>query len=149
MNLVSAVGGTKKQRELAEDVAYFCIEELLPRHRTLDIELCLNKCGDMGASGFCYAVETERDFTVEVDKRIYKVDLDEFIVTLCHEMVHVMQTAKGMLTDRIYPRKLGYRRLWKGKDHTKTSYSKQPWERQAYRMQNKLAKKYKEKKCLT
>ena len=147
MNLVSAMGATKKQRELAVDIAYFCIDELLPRHRTLEIEIQLSKCADDGATGFCYAMETERDFTVEIDKRIYNVDLDEFIVTICHEMVHVMQTAKGLLLDRVYPKKLGYRKLWKGKDYSKTPYSKQPWERQAYRMQGKLAKKYKEEKC--
>lgn len=153
MNCVTATGGTKRQRELAEAIGYWCIEKLLPRHRTLDIEIVLTKTFEQGAWGFCYAMETDRDFTVEIDKRIEKYcnetkgmgnGLDAFIETICHEMVHVMQTAKGLLQDRVYPKKLGYRQLWKGVDHTKTSYSKKPWERQAYRMQGKLLKGFKE-----
>ena len=58
MNYVNAVGGTKAQRKLAEDVAYFCIGEMMPRLRTLEIEIQLTKCLDDGAYGFCYAMET-------------------------------------------------------------------------------------------
>ena len=152
MNYVNAVGGTKAQRELAEKIAYFCIGEMMPRLRTLEIEIQLTKCLDEGAYGFCYAMETERDFTIEVDKRIdrfkngkdKKCGRDIFIETVCHEMVHVMQTAKGLMVDRVRPARLGYRKLWKGKDYSKTPYSKQPWERQAYRMQGPLLKKFKE-----
>ena len=149
-NYVSATGGTKRQRRLAQDVAYWCIKELMPRHRTLDIEIILTKCFEDGAAGFCYALETEREFEVCIDKRLYPADKNEFILTICHEVVHVMQTAKGLLVDRVYPKKLGYRRFWKcpktGKliNHTKTPYSKQPWERQAYRMQEELFKKFPE-----
>ena len=151
MNCVTATGGTKKQRELAEEIAYWCIDVLMPRHRTLDIEIMLTKTFEQGAWGFCYAMDTDREFTVEIDKRILNKlpekeggGLDAFIETICHEMVHVMQTAKGLLVDRVYPKKLGYRQLWKGVDHTKTSYSKKPWEKQAYRMQGKLLKGFKE-----
>jgi len=153
MNCVTATGGTKKQRELVTAIAYYCIDKLMPRHRTLDIEIMLTKTFESGAWGYCYAMDTDREFTVEIDKRIIKFcdeskdfgdGLDAFIETVCHEMVHVMQTAKGLLVDRVYPKKLGYRQLWKGVDHTKTSYSKKPWERQAYRMQAGLLKGFKE-----
>ena len=150
MNYVNVVGGTKAQRKLAEDVAWYCIYELgLGRYRTLEIEIMLNKCLDEGAYGFCYEGENDRDFTIEVDKRIPKMHYkilkgltgrEAFIETICHEMVHVMQTAKGLMVDRVRPKRLGYRKLWKGKDYTDTPYSKQPWERQAYRMQGKLLK---------
>lgn len=145
MNYIKAVGGTKAQRKLAEEVAWYCIYELgLGRYRTLEIEIMLNHCLNDGAYGFCYEGENDRDFTVEIDKRIDKMEdvsgltgREAFIETICHEMVHVMQTAKGMLTDRF---RGGYKKFWKGVDHTKTPYSKQPWERQAYRMQGKLLK---------
>lgn len=149
MNYIKAVGGNKAQRKLAEDVAWYCIYELgLGRYRTLEIEIMLNKCLDEGAYGFCYEGENDRDFTIEVDKRIPKMHYkilkgltgrEAFIETICHEMVHVMQTAKGTLKDRF---RGGYKKFWKGIDHTKTPYSKQPWERQAYRMQGKLLKGY-------
>jgi len=151
MNYINVVGGTKTDRALAKKVALFCIKELMPRFSTLDIEIMFTKCLDDGAYGFCYGMDTDREFTIEIDKRITKFKngkvkksgRDIFIETLCHEFVHVMQTAKGLMVDRVYPKKLGYRRLWKGVDHTKTTYSKQPWERQAYRMQGKLVTDFK------
>ena len=99
---------------------------------------------DVGAFGFCYALDTNREYQIEIDKRLYKNMRKAFIQTLCHEMVHCWQQAKNQLVDRVYPKKLGYRRLWKNQrtgeyqDHSKTAYSKQPWELQAYRMEKKL-----------
>ena len=154
MNLVTVIGGTKKQREFTEKVVWYCIKELMPRHRTLEIEVQLTKCLDKGAYGYCVADEgTTRSFIIEVDKRlpkfknkkINKQGLERFVETICHEMIHVWQTATGRMVDRVYPTKLGSRKMWKTKDgvyvnHTNTSYSKQPWERQAYRMQDGLRK---------
>lgn len=150
---MTVIGGTKKQRQLTENVVWYCISELMPRHSTLEIEVQLTKCLDEGAYGFCALGNTDRDFTIEVDKRIPKFKngnpnlsgLNRFIETICHEMVHVYQTATGLMIDRVYPVKLGYRKLWKTKDgsyvdYTHASWSKQPWERQAIRMEGKLAK---------
>ena len=167
MNTVSPIGGTKRQRELASDVVEFCMSELMPRHRTLDIEVELTKCFEKDGEACCYPLENGlREFRIEIDHRIYKpfskkwpdsgYDLlergtlmvdprqgyENYVTALCHEMVHVWQWVSGILEDRVYPKSLGYRTLWKGKDYTKTPYSRQPWERQAYRMQEKLFKKY-------
>ena len=162
MNVVTVTGSNKSLRKLTEDVAYWCIAELMPRYRTLDIEIQLSKCAEEGGWGFCYSMETERDFNIEIDKRIPKIyaweaaekkpksskesqlaaGREAFIETICHEMVHVWQTATGTMVDRVYPKRLGYRKLWKGKDYSKASYSKQPWEQQAFRMQGQLLKKF-------
>jgi len=162
VNSVTVNGSYKALRQLTEDVAFFCIGELMPRYRTLDIDIQLSTCAEDGGWGFCYALETERDFCIEIDKRIPKIYADlskkgrrkqspeqciaagreAFIETICHEMVHVWQTATGVMVDRVYPRKLGYRKLWKGKDYSDVSYSKQPWERQAFRMQGVLLRKF-------
>ncbi len=145
-NVVDVRGGTKLRRKLAAEVIHYCIRELMPRLRTLDIDVVLNKCMDEGAFGSCYAIDTNREFHIEIDKRLYEISQHEFIETICHEMVHVWQQAKNLMIDRIRPKKLGYRRLWKNQrtgkyqDHSKTVYSKQPWEIQAYRMQGKLVK---------
>ncbi len=139
MNLIGVTGGTKKQRQLAYEVAEFCIEKLMPRHRTLDITIELNRWADTGAMGYCCVGDHNREYVIEIDNRIYKNDIEEFITTLCHEMVHVMQTAKGVMRELSRPR---MRMMWKGIDHTNTPYSRQPWERQAFRMQKKLANEF-------
>ena len=43
MNYVEVIGGTKKQRILSEDVAFWCIEKMMPRMKTLEIEIQLSK----------------------------------------------------------------------------------------------------------
>ena len=73
LNLVTVIGGTKKQREFTEKVVWYCIKELMPRHRTLEIEVQLTKCLDKGAYGYCVADEgTNRSFIIEVDKSLSK-----------------------------------------------------------------------------
>lgn len=67
------------------------------------------------------------------------VDLSDLITTVMHEMVHVHQ----MLTRRLeWSQETSYRAIWKGKDYTESYYSQQPWERQAYNAESKLAKQY-------
>ena len=158
-NSLSITGGTQRQRDLAIQVACFCISELMPRVRTLDIQINLTK---MIFEKDCFAECTPIDdglgptrvFKINIDHRIYKpfskdpsgfpveAGYQMFVQALCHEMVHVMQWVKGLLKDRVYPKKLGYRQLWKNKDYTNASYSKQPWERQAHGMERKLFKKF-------
>ena len=50
---------------------------------------------------------------------------------ICHEMVHVKQGVRGELTN-----KLGFQ-YWKGRKCEK-DYWEQPWEKEAYRLQDKL-----------
>jgi hypothetical protein len=50
-------------------------------------------------------------------------------------MVHVKQYAKGELKERY---KYGHKQLWKGKDHSDTDYWDQPWEKEAYKLQDEM-----------
>ena len=99
--------------------------------KTLDIEVVLTNVND--AYGYCHSI-SNREFEIEIDKKLKEYD---FISTVAHEMVHVWQYATKQLTQK------GCREFWKGKDYTKTSYSKQPWERQALRMEKQLLKEFK------
>jgi hypothetical protein len=74
-------------------------------------------------------LETNREFEIEVSKDL---SLRDFVTTICHEMVHVKQYARNEMTDT------GMR--WKSKRvPEKTKYYDLPWEKEAYRMQDKLA----------
>ena len=42
-NIVEVNGGTKKQREFTAKIAHWCIKQLMPRMRTLDIYIDLKK----------------------------------------------------------------------------------------------------------
>ena len=53
-NCVTVEGSTKSKRNLVKEVAYFCIEEMLPRFRTLDVEINLIKLKEeTNCDGLC------------------------------------------------------------------------------------------------
>jgi hypothetical protein len=134
--VLTVKGGTKLQKALASELATFVKDKYLSNYTTLEIEFTIKKnlSEDTGADGFCFAVESgrPRTFEIEIDKGL---SITKFIKTVIHELIHVRQYAKGELVD--YSR--GRAKVsWKGKDYSKTSYSRQPWERQAYRLQESL-----------
>ena len=137
---VIVIGGNKKQRKLVESVANFMESLYFKRNRTLSIEFFLSRtiAKDCGVDGICCTFGTykPREFEIGISGLMSESDM---IKTVIHELIHVKQYVKGELIDRTHGK---YKTIWKGKDHSKTSYSKQPWEKQAYRLQESLYKKY-------
>ena len=126
-NTIMVSGGLAKQREIVNDVVTHCIENLLPRHRTLWIEAEFRNLDNEHVLGYCY--QTDRNlYTVELDKFQKVYDL---ILTTCHEMVHVKQGVRGELTER------HLKQFWKGIEHS--DRRNEPWEREAWDMQKTLA----------
>ena len=142
---IEATGGLKKDRELAEDVMWFCMDILMPRMRTLCIDLEFTKTLEDGAMGFTHMGDDDKDMIIQIDHRLSRIEgRDKLIETVAHEMVHVWQMATGRLKDKF---RGGYKQLWKCKDgkyrnYNKTSYDRQPWETQAYDLEGKLAELY-------
>jgi hypothetical protein len=133
MNHINAYDGTKAKRALAEKVAEFCIERLMPRMKTLDI--CIMLSDDMeNADGFCLA-ESKREFVLEIDSKLRG---DDFITAICHEMIHVKQYARNELP---LDGKLAYKTI---EDYLNAWY-----EVEAYRMQEELLIQYKESRRST
>ena len=143
---VEVIGGCKRDRALAEDVVWFCLEKLLPKHNSLDITVTLKKTFEDGAWGFCYAGEDDRDLYIDIDHRLYKeLGWEGFVDTICHEMIHVKQTVRGELKELF---RGGYKRLWKCRDgqyrkYDNMPYERLPWECQAWKCSGPLMKEYK------
>ena len=146
MIYIETTGGLKKERELAEDVMWFCLETLMPRMRKLLIELEFTKTMNEGAYGYAYMGDDKKDLVIQIDHKLGRTEgLDKLIETICHEMVHIWQFATGRLKDNFQGE---YKQLWKCKDgkyrnYTKTSYDRQPWETEAYALEGKLTEFYK------
>tara|TARA_R100000008_G_C3429371_1_gene88862 strand:- start:32 stop:457 length:426 start_codon:yes stop_codon:yes gene_type:complete len=136
MNYLAVTGSTKRKRELAESAMIHCISELMPRMRTLDIELILKKLKDKEVVGWCYEGENKREFFIDIEKSL---DGDELIETVCHEMVHVWQSATRKMKDLPFGRKMYMGKVY---DET-TAYEDEPWEVEAYEMQGKLLETFK------
>ena len=128
MNYIEVIGGNKFLRDIAEKTVMRMIKEMMPRMRTLEIEVQIKKLkGDV--AGWCMMEDTNREFTIEVANNL---TLKDFVTTICHEMVHVKQFARKETC--------GYGVKWKGKKIApKTPYYDLPWEKEAYKMQDKLA----------
>ena len=109
----------------------FCVDELLPKYRTLDIYIEL---GDFEAKenvmGQCLHV-TGNEFQIDIDS---KQNLYNLILTTCHEMVHVKQYSRKELKED-FPRT-----LWFNKEYSDGRCY--PWELEAWKMQKTLAHKY-------
>jgi hypothetical protein len=121
MNVVEVLGGTQSQRKYAESMVQFCIDALMPRMTTLDIEVKLTV--PQGAMGYCLETDNNRTFEIELDR---KLSLRKLMETLAHEMVHVKQYARR----EFHPA----HDKWMGKtiNPKKVSYWDLPWEIEAH-----------------
>ena len=90
----------------------------------LDVRLHHNMFVENNAEGLCEAHD-DRTFTIDVG--LYS----NWIVNLAHEMVHVKQFARHELSI------CGNR--WKSRNWPDTDYWEEPWEKEARRLQHKLA----------
>jgi phosphoketolase len=130
MNSIEVKGGSKKEREVAQEAISWCVKRLLPRLRTLDIEAKFSK---ISAYGYCSEGDSNREFDLEFKKGMSLFDL---ISTICHEMVHVKQYAKGEMKFDHY----SGRTKWKAKlISDNVEYENQPWEKEAFKMEENLA----------
>ena len=130
MKLVEIIGGKSFQKEVAYNVVSQMIRTLLPRIRNLEITVRIKDVKD--AIAYCSMEDTERQFEIEVSRDL---PLKDFVTALCHEMVHVKQFARKEMIDTD-----GRNTLWKkSKISDSTDYWDLPWEKEAYRKEEKLA----------
>ena len=86
---VEVTGGLKKDRELADEIVWWCMDMLMPRHRNLDVTVKFTKTFEDGAQGFCYQGDDDRDFTIEVDHRLSRAtSKEEFIECIMHCLLY-------------------------------------------------------------
>ena len=124
MNYIEITGGKTRQQDYARSMVEYCINKLMPRMKTLNVDVKLTKLkGD--ANGYCLR-DTPRDFSIEVD---HTQGLRTMLETIAHEMVHVKQYARSEMTDWIIEDKF-YK--WKGDFVPEaTDYWDLPWEIEA------------------
>ena len=99
MNLVEVNGGNKTQREICHKVGAHMIKKLLPRFRTLDIQVNLvNIKSD--AIGFCMMQDTNRKFEIELDK---KLGIKESLLdAVCTPVVTPLLTLKILFSSKVF-----------------------------------------------
>ena len=103
--------------------------------RDIDIDIRITKSLSDGTAGGCYgdheSIVIEIAKGVQVPNQRYMLyDYKEVIVTLAHELVHAKQFIKGELHPSL--------NKWKRLDYSNVAYSRTPWEKEAYLLEDKL-----------
>jgi hypothetical protein len=127
MNNIIVNGGKRSERDIVEHAVHWCVQKMMPKIKTLDIEVTILKLDD--AFGYCLC-EDKRTFQLDIKKGLTLYDL---ISTVCHEMTHVKQYVRGELKE------VNYGAKWKGKLFKDSmAYAKMPWEKEAFDLEKEL-----------
>jgi len=128
--IIHVTGSTKDKRALAEKTVAWSIKKLgLSRMSSLSIDVVLRKMKE-NEYGYCNIVDNNRNFVIDVNKNVTIKDL---VSTIIHEMVHVKQFARNEMN--------GHNMQWKSKIISEdTDYMDLPWEKEAYRLEEKFVK---------
>ena len=109
---------------------------------TLDIKLTKDLKKKEKAYGYCHIIDDNlnrpREFMIEVDASM-KYPFDQILIWIAHEMVHLKQFVRGELCDYETGRV-----RWKKRMYGRVHYEDQPWEREAYRLEEKLYNQFAE-----
>ena len=115
-------------------VLYFAdavINSLMP-HIKRDVSIDVNvvtRC-DGENSALCWGDKDGAE--IEIARKSFDVEftLDEMMLNLAHELVHAKQFIRGELHPSLDK--------WKRLDYTNVPYSRTPWEKEAYLLEDKL-----------
>jgi len=143
--MIVTVRGAKDRNliKLLKDAANFFADELLSPQLSKNITLKIEVKDMSDAGGYCDPQDDDypylpRNFIIELAKTKKKIHM---FLALAHEMVHLKQFAKGEMKDRLYKRRSV--KVWQGQYYPEDiSYWDQPWEIEAYGLENSLVAKY-------
>lgn len=132
---------TKLLKLAADSFADKLLSPQLAKNITLRVKI--KDQNKMTAGGYCDIDETDdgilpRNFVIEIARTKKKIHM---FTVLAHEMVHLKQMAKGEMKDRYV--KTRYVTVWQGDRYEDdVSYWDQPWEIEAYGLENSLVAKF-------
>ncbi len=114
-----------------EDVIYYFHPRL---RRNIDISLhIVSHKPELKDYHYATCSGSKKDVDIELNRfneKGEKFTHDEMMLSLAHELVHAKQFIKGELSPKLH--------RFKRKYHGKTPYSRQPWEREAYKLESKI-----------
>ena len=136
MNIIVR-GGSKHQQKCVYSITKYCIQTLMPRMRTIEVNINICNFSNDSAYGYCvpsdYAdIRRPREFDIELNKTL---PLSELLVTAGHELVHVKQYARGELYQSTVTRKHRWQGIWQNDN---VAHAELPWEIEAYDKEPKL-----------
>tara|TARA_B100000941_G_scaffold209640_1_gene153426 strand:+ start:533 stop:1015 length:483 start_codon:yes stop_codon:yes gene_type:complete len=133
MNNIEVVGGSITQKKYIKSMAEYCCEMLMPRMKSLDIEIHVKDFKKDDNYGYAWPVEDSlnpRSFELEINKH---KRLRRVLETVAHEMVHVKQFARNELYEPSAKQGSRWRGEWfSPRQKCVKDYWDQPWEIEAH-----------------
>jgi hypothetical protein len=129
------ISGYGYNKRLCQDVVCWFLNEYLPRYK-IQLEILHRGLNREKVYGFCDCISNKpnpRKFLIELNTHMKR---EEYIRTLLHELVHLMQFTKGDL--RFKKGKLFYKNV----SINEYGYWKQPHEVEAHEWEEKLYYQY-------
>ena len=131
------VNGRIAKKQKVKEYSEQALSELMPRlRRNVDIDIYIVTECDEKNYALCWGDKNEVEIELARKSGSKKFTHDEMMLNLAHELVHAKQFIKGELHPTLHK--------WKKfkKDYAKTPYFKQPWEKEAYLIEDKIFNKH-------
>ena len=142
--MIVSVNGAKDPEltKLLKLATKFFADKLLSPQLQKNIYVKIRIHDKLGAGGYCDFIEeglpTPRSFEIDIQKSRKKIHM---FSVLAHEMVHLKQIAYGEMKDKYIKHK--YVTVWRGEQYEDdVGYWDQPWEMEAYGLENSLVAKF-------
>lgn len=132
---INVKGGSARQRMYVESIAAFTLNHLMPRMKSIILNIQIKSFGKDETLGYCLPDDNAdqdrpREFTIEINRTSR---LRRMLETVAHEIVHAKQFARGEL----YWSSVKGQNRWQGKwlSNSKKAvkdYWDNPWEIEAH-----------------
>ena len=130
-----SVNGRIARKKQVEIFIFDVLEHLMPRlKRKVNIDVNIVTRCDNQHYALCLGDKNCAEIELARGSCDTKFSLDEMMLNLAHELVHAKQFIKGELHPNL--------NRWKSLDYSNTVYSRQPWEKEAYLLEDKLLETY-------
>ena len=116
----------------------------MAKHITVEVKLTKDLKKKEQAYGYCHIigddVKKPREFCIELDTST-KYDFGQILTWMSHEFVHLKQFVRGELFDYEFGKS-----QWKSRVYNaaRIAHDDQPWEREAYRLEDTLYNEFAE-----
>ena len=130
-----SVNGRIAKKKQVETFIFDVLEHLMPRlKRNVSIDVNIVTRCDNQHYALCLGDKDSAEIELARGSGDLTFTLDEIILNLAHELVHAKQFIRGELHPNL--------NRWKNLDYSNTLYSRQPWEKEAYLLEDKLINKF-------
>jgi len=130
-----SITGRIARKKQVETFIFDTLEYLMPRlKRDIDVDIRIVTRCDNQHYALCFGDKNSAEIEIARGSGDKIFSINEMVLNLAHELVHVKQFIRGELHPSL--------NTWKKLDFSNVVYSRQPWEKEAYLLEDKLVEKF-------